>query len=115
MSVQEAQGALILLSSAYAAVFLVFHLLYGHALRHADRLDLDASERAMTRFSLCQPLVHVTVAASVAIAAAMLPVRWAPWAGFLYFFIGPALGLLGVIMLPSTPKAAKKPVPAQPG
>jgi uncharacterized membrane protein len=114
MSVQEAQGALILLSTAYAAVFLVFFLLYGHALRHADRLELNDRERALTRFSFYEPLVHVTVATSVAVAAALLPVRFAPWAGFLYFFIGPALGVLGVLVLPSSGKTGKKPAAAPP-
>lgn len=114
LSVNEAQGALVILSAAYAAVFLVFFLLYWHALRNADRLDLNERERALTRFSFFEPLVHLSVAASVAIAATMLPVGLAPWAGFLYFIIGPSLGVLSVVILPSPPKA-KKAAPARPG
>ncbi len=115
MSVNEAQGALILLSAAYAAVFLVFFLLYWHALRNADRLELTERERALTRFSFYEPLVHFTIAAAVVVSAVMLPVHLAPWAGFLYCLIGPALGVLGVTLLPSPPKAAKKPPRAPPG
>jgi uncharacterized membrane protein len=105
MSVDEAQQALVLLSAAYAAVFLVFSAFYAHARRHADRLDLNRDERAISRFSYFEQLVHVGVAGSVAIVASLAPTAWAPWTGFLYFLIGPLIGILGATMLPKHPRA----------
>jgi uncharacterized membrane protein len=106
MSLGDAQGALVLLSVAYAAVFAVFVALYAHALRNADRLELDADERKLTRFSFFEQIVHAGIAGAVALTAALAPAAAAPWAGFLYFFIGPVIGMLGAVMLPKHPKVS---------
>jgi uncharacterized membrane protein len=98
MSVHEAQPALILLSSGYAAVFLVFLALYGHAWRNADRLELDVQERIETRISYAVQAIHFSVAATVAIVAALAPPKIAPWAGFLFFLIGPLIGVTATLL-----------------
>jgi len=108
LSMEEARSALMMMSGGYAMVFVMFAALYAHAGSKADRLELTPRERQLTRFGLWQQLVHVGVGASVVLAAAMLPIFWAPFAGFLYFFIGPLMVIGGAILAPN-PKPAPKP------
>lgn len=106
MSIYDAQQALILLSIGYAAVFAVLAALYLHARGKAELLQLTAEERARTRFSLYECGVHAAVAGAVAVIAAFAPVTLAPWAGFLFFLIGPLIGVLAATILPGSPKRA---------
>lgn len=89
----DAGDALAIFSIAYAAMFLVFALLYRHALKRADALDLTAEERRITRQSVSEQLVHVGVGSAVAIGASTAPVLAAPFLGFLYFLIWPLTAL----------------------
>lgn len=100
-TVAEAQQALVLMSVAYAGVFLLFTALYAHALSRAEALGLDPRERALTRFSTIEQLIHVVVAAVACALALALPVMWAPYAGFLFFLIGPAIFIAGAVLVPS--------------
>lgn len=106
MSIDDAQQALILLSVGYAAVFAVLAGLYMHANGKPVQLQFTSGEEARTRFSLYECLVHTMVAGAVALVAALAPVELAPWAGFLYFFIGPLIGVLGALVLPRSPRPA---------
>lgn len=98
MTLFEAQDALIILSAGYAAVFLVFALLYRHAYVLRAELAMTPQEAAMTRFSFWQQVIHASVGALVAIAAAVTPIYWAPFMGFLYFLIGPLIFLAGALI-----------------
>lgn len=89
MSIEEARLALIILSLAYVAVFGMFALLYAHAGRKADSLDLSPMERLLTRSALGQQLAHVAVGALVVVVAILTPSPWSPFSGFLYFLVGP--------------------------
>jgi hypothetical protein len=79
----------------YGASFAVFALLYAHALRGAELLQLDRVERFLTRSGIVQCLVQTGVALlSVALAwtgvglGAGLP-------GWVYCLIGPLMGVHG--------------------
>jgi len=50
-------------AAAYMAMFAVFALLHRHALRMADRLELDELERLETRFAVAEHWANVGVAA----------------------------------------------------
>jgi len=102
----EARDALIVASAGYAAVFVMFWALYAHANSKADQLELSERERQFTRFSCWQAAVHVMVGASVVLAAALIPLPWSAFAGFIYFFIGPLIFIGGVFLVPA-PKRAK--------
>lgn len=108
LSMEEARGALMMMSGGYALVFVMFAALYAHASANADRLELTPRERQLTRFGLWQQCVHVAIGAGVVIAAGVLPLFYAPFAGFLYFFIGPLMFLGGTMLAPD-PKPAPKP------
>ncbi len=108
MSFAEARDGLVYVSIGYAAVFLMFALLYAHAAAKADALDLSPRERALTRFSLAGQWVHIVIGALVALSASVLPLAWAPMSGFIYFLIGPLMFALGAVLLPS-PKRTPTP------
>jgi uncharacterized membrane protein len=100
MSIIEGRDALIFLSGAYAAVFLMFYALFAHAQRHADQLELTPRERQLTRFGKWQQAVHVFVGLLVVVCALTLQGRWAALAGFGYFLIGPLIMIAGAITAP---------------
>jgi uncharacterized membrane protein len=108
MSFEEARDALVYVSAGYAAVFLMFALFHAHAASKADALDLNPRERALTRFSAAGQWVHIVIGSTVAVAASVLPLAWAPMSGFLFFLIGPVMFALGAVLLPA-PKRAPKP------
>ena len=95
LTMEEAQAALAIYSAGYAAVFLMFAALYGLALGAAERLELTPHELALTRFSFWQQIIHVATGVTAALGAWLLPTSIAPFAGFFYFFIGPAIALTG--------------------
>jgi uncharacterized membrane protein len=105
---EEGADSLMILSAGYAAVFLMFLALYWHALSKSAQLELTERERQHTRFSCWQSLVHVIVGLSVVIASRAIPMPWAPFAGFIYAFIGPLIFVGGLFLVP-TVKAPPKP------
>lgn len=109
-SFEEAEGALLMMSIAYAAVFLMFFALYAHALSKADALELTQRERQLTRFACYQQVVHVFVASAVSICVLALAGPWSTLSGFLYCLIGPLIFVGGVIFVP-TPR--KQPAPGR--
>jgi uncharacterized membrane protein len=100
LTLYEARDALVMLSIGYALVFLVFALLYGHALNRRAELALTPQEIALSRFSLWQQNVHVFIGTAVAISASIAPFWMAPLMGFIYCLIGPLIFLAGALTLP---------------
>lgn len=94
MSLEEAQWMVIIYSTGYALVFGLFALLYQHALRQAETLDLSPAERIMTRLEIDQGLASVGVSSAAVLTALALPAQWSPMAGGVYFVIGPIMGWL---------------------
>jgi uncharacterized membrane protein len=101
LSLYDAKSSLIVLSAAYGAVFLMFLALYWHALTKADQLELTERERQFTRFACWQNCVHVAVGFGAALGAWLIPLPWSPFAGFIYFFIGPLILIGGFIFVPT--------------
>jgi uncharacterized membrane protein len=104
---QEAEHALAMMSLGYAALFLMFFMLYAHALGRADQIELSERERQLTRFACWQQGVHVFVGAVVALGALTLPGPWSTLSGFLYCLIGPLIFLGGVLFAPEPKRQAK--------
>lgn len=97
---QEAGNSLALLSVGYAAVFLMFFALYAHALRKSDALEMNETERQLTRFALWQQGVHVAVGVVAASASLLLQPPWSTFAGFTYGLIGPLIFIGGALFAP---------------
>jgi uncharacterized membrane protein len=111
-TLDEARDTLTILSFAYAAVFFMFALLYGHARTKADSLALTPYERASTRFAQWHQWVHVLIGASVVVFTNVTPPVVAPFGGFLYCLIGPLVYAAGAITMPRA-KPGKTPPTAE--
>jgi uncharacterized membrane protein len=80
----------------YVAVYAVFCLMYRYVIRHRESFDFTDAELHMTRYGYRSNFVMVAVGLlSVALAVCIPSDRSAMWAGFAYFLIGPARGILG--------------------
>jgi uncharacterized membrane protein len=77
-------------SAGFAAVFLVFALMYHHAYRLRIELDLDEDEAISAAEHVGNCLVMAGTGVLAIVIAQTLPPTWAgPMAGFCYFLIGP--------------------------
>lgn len=94
----EARTAFTIYGFGYAIVFIAFILLYLHAYRRSDELELSSIERFDTRSTMYAFALQAGVAVISMILANTLPARMVGMAGFSYFLIGPALGMHGMTM-----------------
>ena len=79
----------------YAAVFLVFVLLYRNALKKSAELDLNAIEVFDTRTSMVEAGFSSGVGMLCAVTAKLLPTRMAGWSGFLFFLLPVGMTIIG--------------------
>ncbi|MFZ0794959.1 MAG: TMEM175 family protein, partial [Candidatus Korobacteraceae bacterium] len=70
---QQAPMLMIIYGLGYAAVFVIFVLLYRNALRKREQLELTALELFDTRTSIVESSFQVGVGVLCAVAAAILP------------------------------------------
>lgn len=94
MTLGDVPIMLAIYASGYALVFGLFALLYAHALRRGDILDLSESERIMTRLEVEQGIASIAVSALAILLAFTLPSGWSTMAGGAYFVIGPIMAWL---------------------
>lgn len=72
----------------FGAVYTVFALLYAHALRRGEALELSPAERSWTRFEVEFAIGTVALSLFVIALAFALPVFIAPFAGAAFGFMG---------------------------
>jgi hypothetical protein len=77
----------------FAAVFLLFSLMYTHAYRLRRQLGLRPSEEQETRNAVQENALMV----AIGLASFLLAYRRADWAGWVYALIGPVLTVHGTI------------------
>ncbi len=94
---QEARLLFIIYGLGYAAIFLIFALLYLHAWRKREELALNRVEQLRTRHSLVDNLAMMTVGLVSAFLAWILPLRLVGLAGYFYFVIGVYFTIAGMI------------------
>lgn len=87
---------MLLYSLAVFAIFFVFTILYWHALRHRDELELDKLSVFDAGTGASRHLLTALVAL-VSIAIALLLPRQPQWAGWIYFLLYPTLGIHGYL------------------
>lgn len=80
-------------SGGYAAVFGVFALLYRHAGREADRLELTPAERILTAERVTLATIHIGVGLAAIGLAFVLPSVWASLSWVVYVLLWPLLPL----------------------
>ncbi len=84
-------------SGGYRAVFVVFALLYRHAWKQRERLNLNAAEEVLTRGGLRSSLIHVAFGATSICLVLLLSGDLRALSGLIYFLIGPAMCVNGVM------------------
>jgi hypothetical protein len=85
-------------NAGFIAVFGVFMLLYWHAWRKRDDLELNLRERFLTKQYLGHNACFVTVALVSTSVAMMGGTRAAPLAGMVYWLVGPLLTVYHRVM-----------------
>jgi hypothetical protein len=86
---------MIIYGLGYIALFGTFWLLYLHAWRRRETLELNALERFDTRTTLIEAASHVGIAALSVLIATIGGYRWGGIAGLTYMLLGPCMFALG--------------------
>lgn len=92
---QQAPILMIIYGLGYAAVFLIFVLLYRNALRKRYELELTSLELFDTRTSIWENGFQFGIGILCAAVAAILPARMGGMAGFIFFLIPVGMGVIG--------------------
>jgi len=95
-SLQQLRDLMLIFGAGYVAVFLLFALLYGHAYRRREQLELNELERLDTRESIWTALLQGLVGVVSILIAGLGGPRAAPWAGIIYMANGPLQAARGV-------------------
>src|SRR5580698_753125 len=93
ISFHEASVLMRIYAAGFAAVFALFTLMYLHAYKLRNALELNRVELLLTLFSLRESLIMV----AVGVIAFGLAFKDPGWAGWSFFVLGPALGFHGAI------------------
>jgi len=93
MGWHEASVLMRIYAAGFAAVFLLFVLMYAHAYRLRRELGLNPVEVLETRFAMQENLLLALVGVSSFLVAFKSP----GWAGWVYLAIGPLLAIHGSI------------------
>jgi len=82
----------------FASIFLLYTLLYAHALKKRDELKLTIVEQHDTRTHVYMFSGDVIIGVLSVLLAWTVPDRWVGFAGFIYFLIGVMSGTVGTVM-----------------
>ncbi|MGD0271794.1 MAG: TMEM175 family protein [Candidatus Sulfotelmatobacter sp.] len=104
----EASMLMRIYAAGFAAVFLLFVLMYAHAYRLRRELGLNAVEELETRFSMQEN----GILAMVGVASFLVALKSPGWAGWTYLVIGPLLAIHGSFFGKRVRRLAEKSVAA---
>ena len=95
-STDQLRALMLVFGAGYVAVFVLFALLYGHAWRNREELELDEVERLHTRESIWNALLQVSVGAASLALAGFGGRAGGSWAGIIYLANGPLQAARGM-------------------
>jgi uncharacterized membrane protein len=90
----QVQTLYIIYGLGLAGVWGLYAALYGHALANREKLQLDATETALTRADLRSNLIYVAVCCLSMLLALVTSSDWLP--GVIYFLLGPLQAANGI-------------------
>jgi len=93
LDISQASVVMRIYAVGFAAVFILFMLMYGHAYRLRHELDLTPVETLETRNAVQENILLVMIAA----ISFFVAVRNPAWSGWTYALIGPVLTVHGTI------------------
>lgn len=82
---------MIIYGIGFAAIYLMFVLMYHHSIKKKDELKLDDKEVFKTKTKMYLYCINVVIPLLTVAAALILPDNKAGMSGFIYFLIGPAI------------------------
>ena len=86
---------MIIYGLGYATVFLIFTLLYLHAMQQREELELNQLETYDTQTHILENGLQAFIGLLSAVVAALLPARIAGLAGFVFFLIAIGRSVIG--------------------
>jgi uncharacterized membrane protein len=108
MGWHEASVLMRIYAVGFAAVFLLFVLMYAHAYKLRRELGLNAVEELETRFSMQEN----GILAMVGVMSFLVALKSPGWAGWTYLAIGPLLAIHGSIFGKRVRRLAQKQIVA---
>lgn len=94
ISQHQVPALMMIYALGFMAIYLLFMMMYLHAIRKSEKLGLDASEKFACRTSIYRMSIMAGVAFISLLTALMLSDEHAGLAGYVYFLIGPAIWVL---------------------
>ena len=88
IQVTEIPKLMAIYSLGYIAIYMLFYLMYAHAARNKDRLELTLIEQFDTKTKMWSQLILVSVGVLSIAVALLLPAERSGIAGYVYFLIG---------------------------
>jgi uncharacterized membrane protein len=95
MDVEQGRDMFTVYGGGFAAVYLVFALMYFHAWRLREKLELDELERWMTLETIAHHLVLAAVGLLSIVVARLAPPAQLTWAGWIFFVIPIPMTIVG--------------------
>jgi uncharacterized membrane protein len=95
LEMRQIPALFVIYGLGYATVFLIFVLLYGHALRKKHELELSPVEIFETKTSMIENAFMGFVSLAVALIANILPAQLAGAAGYVFFAIPIGMWIIG--------------------
>lgn len=80
-------------SAGYIIIYLLFFLMYQHAKRKKDELELTATELHDTNTRMWAQLILVIIGLICVLTVSVLPIEKAGMGGFVFFLIGPVFSI----------------------
>ena len=94
----QSPSLMIIYSIGYLAIFLIFVVLYIHAYRQREHLELDRYEIFYTKYQIQVFMSHVLVSLISIIISIIGGQNLIAYSGLVYFLLGPILSIHGWIM-----------------
>ena len=86
----------VIYGAGFVGIFVIFLLMHVHALRQREQLDLNEVEVHDTITAMQMYVAYILIGLiSVLIGAFARSRGWMFWAGWIYFLLGPASGVIG--------------------
>src|SRR5262249_50613361 len=95
-SADQLKTVMLVFSAGYVAVFVLFALLYRHAGRKREGLDVNESEQLPARETIWNALLQILVGVAPLALAGFGGRTGASWAGFIYLANGPLQAARGM-------------------
>jgi uncharacterized membrane protein len=93
LTLHQASVMMEIYAVGFASVFLLFTLMYLHAYRLRDKLELSAIEALETQATM----QSCAILSLIGFVSLLIAVRHPEWAGWLFLVIGPALTIHGML------------------